>query len=76
MYEERHESYRNVFQKHKEFYCKNPLAKKLLEIQSVKEDNDCRIKDLEDQIAMKQDVQKTVVGDYIILYENNIAHIH
>ncbi|XP_030199074.1 eukaryotic translation initiation factor 5B isoform X2 [Gadus morhua] len=54
-YEERIASYRNVFQQHKEFYCRNPLAKQLLAIQSEKEDIEGRIKALEDQIALKQE---------------------
>ncbi|KAK0149505.1 hypothetical protein N1851_009761 [Merluccius polli] len=62
VYGERIASYRNVFQQHKEFYFKNPLAKQLLAIQSEKEDIECRIKALEDQIAMKQEDLKTVVG--------------
>ena len=62
-YEERIASYRNVFQQHKEFYCRNPLAKQLLAIQSEKEDIEGRIKALEDQIALKQE---DVLGNHII----------
>ena len=56
-------SYRNVFQQHKESYCRNPLAKQLLAIQSEKEDIEGRIKALENQIALKQE---DVLGNHII----------
>ncbi|XP_029314846.1 uncharacterized protein LOC115026247 isoform X2 [Cottoperca gobio] len=54
VYEERIASYRKLFQSHKEYYCQNPLAKKLLTLQAEKGEIECRIMACEDQITMKQ----------------------
>ncbi|CAK6954039.1 protein SIX6OS1 isoform X2 [Scomber scombrus] len=54
VYEERISSYRNIFQSHKEYYCQNPLAQKLLTLQAKKEEIECRIRSCDGQIALKQ----------------------
>ncbi|XP_027146950.1 uncharacterized protein LOC109140364 [Larimichthys crocea] len=54
VYEERAASYRKIFQSHKEHYCKDPLAQKLLMLQADKEEIESRIKACDDQITMKQ----------------------
>ncbi|XP_071321262.1 protein SIX6OS1 isoform X2 [Trachinotus anak] len=54
VYEDRIASYRKIFQSHKEYYCQNPLAQKLLRLQAEKEEIECRIKACDDQIIMKQ----------------------
>ena len=64
MYQERIERYRKVFQQHKESYCKNPLAKQLLMIQSGKEELESRIKACEDQITAKEKALQDLLGNY------------
>ncbi|XP_037344410.2 uncharacterized protein LOC119228674 [Pungitius pungitius] len=54
VHEERMASCRKTFQSHKEYYCKNPLAQKLLTLQAEKEEIESRIRGCDDQIAMKQ----------------------
>ncbi|KAL6100700.1 uncharacterized protein ACO6RY_07785 [Pungitius sinensis] len=54
VHEERMASCRKTFQSHKEYYCKNPLAQKLLTLQTEKEEIESRIRVCDDQIAMKQ----------------------
>lgn len=53
MFQERIESYRNVFQQYKERYCQNSLAKKLLKIQADNEEIERRIRVIEEQITEK-----------------------
>ncbi|XP_058472017.1 FK506-binding protein 5 isoform X1 [Solea solea] len=54
VFEERIAGYRKIFQSHKEHYCKNPLAQKLLGLQAENEEIECRIKACDDQVTMKQ----------------------
>uniref|UniRef100_UPI0037E895BB protein SIX6OS1 n=1 Tax=Semicossyphus pulcher TaxID=241346 RepID=UPI0037E895BB len=54
VYEERIASYKKTFQSHKNYYCQNPLAQKLLTLQAEKEEIESRIKACEEQITMKQ----------------------
>ncbi|XP_051260135.1 protein SIX6OS1 isoform X2 [Dicentrarchus labrax] len=54
VYEERIASYRKIFSSHKEYYCQNPLAQKLLALQAEKEEIESRIKACDDQITVKQ----------------------
>lgn len=54
VYEERIVSCRKTFQSHKEYYCKNPHAQKLLTLQAEKEGIESRIKACDDEITLKQ----------------------
>ncbi|KAM6978434.1 uncharacterized protein LKV04_013842 [Tautogolabrus adspersus] len=54
VYEEKIASYKKTFQSHKDYYCQNPHAKKLLALQAEKEEIESRIKACDDQITMKQ----------------------
>ncbi|XP_036965497.1 protein SIX6OS1 isoform X2 [Acanthopagrus latus] len=54
VYEERIASYWKIFQSHKEYYCQNPLAQKLLTLQAEKDEIESRIKACDDQITVKQ----------------------
>ncbi|KAM8855052.1 uncharacterized protein AB9W97_020137 [Spinachia spinachia] len=54
VHEERMASCRKTFQSHKEYYCKNPLAQRLLTLQAEKDEIECRIRACDDQITMKQ----------------------
>lgn len=54
VYEERIASYRKIFRSHKEYYCQNPLAQKLLMLQAEKEEIESRIKACDDEITVKQ----------------------
>lgn len=54
VYEERIASYWKIFQSHKEYYCQNPLAQKLLTLQAEKEEIESRLKACDDQITVKQ----------------------
>lgn len=54
VYEERIASYRKIFRSHKEYYCQNPLAQKLLTLQAEKEEIESRIKACDDEITVKQ----------------------
>ncbi|XP_035532935.1 protein SIX6OS1 isoform X2 [Morone saxatilis] len=62
VYEERIASYRKIFNSHKEYYCQNPLAQKLLALQAEKEEIECRIKACDDQITMKQKEVEHLTG--------------
>ncbi|KAK2839694.1 hypothetical protein Q5P01_013434 [Channa striata] len=52
--EERIASYRKILQSHKECYYQNPLAQKLLMLQAEKEEIECRIKAVDEQVTIKQ----------------------
>ncbi|XP_068428229.1 protein SIX6OS1 isoform X2 [Clinocottus analis] len=54
VYAERIATCRKTLLSHKEYYCKNPLAQKLLTLQSGKEEIEFRIKACDNQIIMKQ----------------------
>ncbi|XP_075896312.1 uncharacterized protein LOC142897694 isoform X2 [Nelusetta ayraudi] len=54
VYEERLANYRKTFESHREHYCQNPLAQKLLTLQAQKEEIESRIKACDDEITMKQ----------------------
>ncbi|KAM6934196.1 uncharacterized protein FYW49_000489 [Xenentodon cancila] len=54
VYEERISSYQKTFQSHKECYLENPLAQKLLMLQTEKEEIEKRIRACDDQITVKQ----------------------
>ncbi|XP_016895561.1 protein SIX6OS1 isoform X2 [Cynoglossus semilaevis] len=54
LFEERITSYRKTYQSHKDYYCENPLAQKLLKLQAENEEIEERIKACDEQIMMKQ----------------------
>ncbi|XP_067300724.1 protein SIX6OS1 isoform X2 [Pseudorasbora parva] len=54
MFQERIESYRNVFEQYKDRYCQNSLAQKLLKIQAENEEIERRIRVIEEQITEKE----------------------
>ncbi|XP_056245297.1 protein SIX6OS1 isoform X2 [Seriola aureovittata] len=62
VYEERIASYKKIFQSHKEYYCQNPLAQKLIRLQAEKEEIECRIKACDGQIIMKQTELDHLIG--------------
>ncbi|XP_041700801.1 uncharacterized protein LOC121537097 isoform X3 [Coregonus clupeaformis] len=74
VYQERIERYRKVFQKHKESYWQNPLAKQLLMIQSEKEELESRIKACEDQITAKEKALQDLRGQTLSI-ENPLESI-
>ena len=66
-YEEKIASYRKVFQKHKEHYCRNPLAQKLLKLQAEKEEIESRIKGCDDEITMNQEELAHLTGNKLFI---------
>ncbi|XP_056610648.1 uncharacterized protein LOC130427314 [Triplophysa dalaica] len=54
IFQERIESYRSVFQQHKDRYCMNSLAQKLLQVQVKNEEIEKRIRVTERQITEKE----------------------
>ncbi|KAA0715411.1 hypothetical protein E1301_Tti016481 [Triplophysa tibetana] len=54
IFQERIESYRSVFQQHKDRYCMNSLAQKLLKVQVKNEEIEKRIRATESQITEKE----------------------
>ncbi|XP_055071315.2 uncharacterized protein [Misgurnus anguillicaudatus] len=54
IFQERMESYRDVFQQYKDSYCLNPEAQKLLQIQAENEKIEKRIRETESQIVEKE----------------------
>ncbi|XP_019896784.2 uncharacterized protein LOC105029885 [Esox lucius] len=62
VYQERIESYRKVYQQHKEQYCQNPLANNLLLIQGEKEEIERRIKAIEERIKAKEKLLQDLLG--------------
>ncbi|XP_026866642.2 uncharacterized protein LOC113577923 isoform X2 [Electrophorus electricus] len=62
MFQERIENYRKIFQQHKDEYCQNALAKKLLNIQADNEEIEKRIRAIEDQIIAKDKQLKALQG--------------
>lgn len=67
VYEERITSYRKIFQSHKEYYYKNPLAQTLLGLQAEKEAINSRIKVYDEQITMKQNELDHLTGDKLFI---------
>lgn len=65
MYEERLASYRITLKSHKEHYCKNPLAQKLLTLQSQKEEIESRIKVCDDEITLRQKELDRLTGNQL-----------
>ncbi|XP_051761986.1 uncharacterized protein LOC127518835 [Ctenopharyngodon idella] len=63
MFQERIESYRNVFQQYKERYCQNSLAQKLLKIQADNEEIERRIRVIEEQIMEKERELTAALGE-------------
>ncbi|KAL0985689.1 hypothetical protein UPYG_G00160530 [Umbra pygmaea] len=74
VYQERIESYRKVYQQHKECYSQIPLAKKLLLIQGDKEEIESRIKECDEQIVAKQNVLQDLLGQSLSI-ENPMESI-
>ncbi|KAJ8004391.1 hypothetical protein DPEC_G00135220 [Dallia pectoralis] len=62
VYQERIESYRKVYQQHKERYCQNPQATNLLLIQGEKEEIERRIKAVEERIKAKEKLLQDLLG--------------
>ncbi|XP_066544784.1 protein SIX6OS1 isoform X2 [Amia ocellicauda] len=54
MYQERTESYKEVFQQHKARYCQNPLAQQLLQKQSERDEIEQRLRTIDQQIAERE----------------------
>ncbi|KAI7808704.1 protein SIX6OS1 [Triplophysa rosa] len=54
IFQERIESYRSVFQQHKDRYCMSSLAQKLLQVQAKNEEIEKRIRVTESQITEKE----------------------
>lgn len=67
VYEERISSYRNIFQSHKDYYCQNPVAQKLLMLQAEKEELEFRIKACDSQITMKQMELENLTGNKLFI---------
>ncbi|XP_016324832.1 formin-E-like [Sinocyclocheilus anshuiensis] len=63
IFQERMESYRNVFQQYKDRYCQNSLAQKLLKIQAEKEKIERRIRAMEEQILEKERELMAALGE-------------
>lgn len=63
VYEKRLANYRKIFESHKENYCKNPLAQKLLALQAQKEEIESRIKACDDEITRKQKELDSLTGN-------------
>lgn len=63
MYEERLASYRKTFEKHKEYYCKNPLVQKHLTLQAQKGEIESRIKVCDDEITLRQKELERLTGN-------------
>ncbi|XP_016406498.1 protein SIX6OS1 [Sinocyclocheilus rhinocerous] len=63
IFQERMESYRNVFQQYKDRYCQNSLAQKLLKIQAEKEEIERRIRATEEQILEKERELMAALGN-------------
>ncbi|XP_068079792.2 uncharacterized protein isoform X2 [Danio rerio] len=70
MFQERMESYRNVFLQHKDRYCQNPLAQNLLKVQAENEEIESRIRAIEGQIMEKETELTAALGkDELVLEE-------
>ncbi|XP_016097530.1 uncharacterized protein [Sinocyclocheilus grahami] len=63
IFQERMESYRNVFQQYKDQYCQNSLAQKLLKIQAENEEIERRIRATEEQISEKERELVSALGE-------------
>ncbi|XP_062862589.1 uncharacterized protein LOC134324617 isoform X2 [Trichomycterus rosablanca] len=63
MFQDRIESYWKVFQQHKEEFCQNPLATKLLKIQAENEEIEKRIRATEELIHAKEKKLNAWKGD-------------
>ncbi|XP_026126914.1 uncharacterized protein LOC113108229 isoform X1 [Carassius auratus] len=63
IFQERMESYRNVFQQYKDRYCQNSLAQKLLKIQGENEEIERRIRATEEQILEKERELMAALGE-------------
>lgn len=66
VYEERLANYRKTFESHKDHYCQNPLAQKLLTLQAEKEEIESRIKACDDEITMKQKELDLLTGNKLL----------
>lgn len=67
VYEQRLANYRKTFKSHREHYCQNPLAQKLLTLQAQKEEIESRIKACDDEITMKQMELDQLTGNKLFL---------
>ncbi|KAK2904670.1 hypothetical protein Q8A67_006469 [Cirrhinus molitorella] len=63
IFQERIESYKNVFQQYRDRYCQNSLAQKLLKIQAENEEIERRIRATEEQILEKERELMTALGE-------------
>ncbi|RXN16990.1 myb V isoform X1 [Labeo rohita] len=63
IFQERIESYKNVFQQYKDRYCQNSLAQKLLKIQAENEEIERRIRATEEQILEKERELMAALGE-------------
>ncbi|XP_077071966.1 uncharacterized protein LOC143723431 [Siphateles boraxobius] len=63
MFQERIESYRNVFQQYKDRYCQNSLAQKLLKAQAENEEIERRMRAIEEQIMEKDRELTAALGE-------------
>ncbi|XP_073701250.1 uncharacterized protein [Garra rufa] len=63
IFQERIESYKNVFQQYKDRYCQNSLAQKLLKIQAENEEIERRIRATEEQILEKEKELMAALGE-------------
>ncbi|KAK7154618.1 hypothetical protein R3I94_007824 [Phoxinus phoxinus] len=63
MFQERIESYRNVFQQYKDRYCQNSLAQKLLKAQAENEEIERRMRTIEEQIMEKDRELTAALGE-------------
>nr|XP_015214616.1 PREDICTED: probable DNA double-strand break repair Rad50 ATPase isoform X2 [Lepisosteus oculatus] len=76
MFRERIESYKEVFQQHKAYYCQNPLAQNLLQKQSEREEIEHRMRVCEKYIADKQKELQALQGSIPIPpISENASHL-
>lgn len=66
MFQERIENYWKVLKQHKEEYCQNPLASKLLKIQAENEEIEKRIRATEELKHAKEKKIQTSAGKFNI----------
>lgn len=68
VFEERISSHRQTLQSHKDFYHQNPLAQKLLALQSEKAEIEGHIKTWDDQIMTKQKELEHLTGNKLFYF--------
>lgn len=73
VYEERIASYRKIFRSHKEYYCQNPLAQKLLMLQAEKEEIESRIKACDVEITVKQKELDHFTGNTFFFFISSLT---